>query len=193
MAGLPPSPELAANDNSMHRLGTRGAGVCLVAMAAIAPSAGAPAASNSVSAVPAILIDDTVHAALVRKAVLGARRRLEEPRCAKLLSEFTDGGHRTLQANLDAAGESAPAYLGRIEFHDGTDRRPCSAAGVAAYTTPGSRAVWICTGRFAVAQNTDPDLAEYLIIHEALHSLGLGENPPSSEQITRRVARRCSR
>ena len=79
-----------------------------------------------------------------------------------------------------------------LEFHDGSDRHPCSASGVAAFTTPGSRSVWVCTQRFVVADYTYPGLAEYLIIHEALHSLGLEENPPSSEQITRRVAARCA-
>ena len=30
------------------------------------------------------------------------------------------------------------------------------------------------------------------LIHEALHTLGLGENPPSSTEITERVLRRCT-
>jgi len=29
------------------------------------------------------------------------------------------------------------------------------------------------------------------IIHEMLHTLGLGENPPSSREITQRVNERC--
>jgi hypothetical protein len=29
------------------------------------------------------------------------------------------------------------------------------------------------------------------VIHEVLHSLGLGENPPSSDHITERVRARC--
>jgi hypothetical protein len=33
--------------------------------------------------------------------------------------------------------------------------------------------------------------AEALLIHEMLHSLGLGENPPTSHQITARVRARC--
>jgi len=34
-------------------------------------------------------------------------------------------------------------------------------------------------------------VAEAVIIHETLHSLGLGENPPTSDEITRRVFSRC--
>jgi hypothetical protein len=33
--------------------------------------------------------------------------------------------------------------------------------------------------------------AEAIVIHEWLHSLGLGENPPSSDYITTRVRARC--
>ena len=37
----------------------------------------------------------------------------------------------------------------------------------------------------------DPTWAEVVVIHEALHTLGLGENPPSSAEISIRVAARC--
>jgi hypothetical protein len=43
-------------------------------------------------------------------------------------------------------------------------------------------------GRLAAAE---PGRAEAIVIHEVLHSLGLGENPPSSEDITAAVERRC--
>jgi hypothetical protein len=42
-------------------------------------------------------------------------------------------------------------------------------------------------------QQLDPPLAEAIIIHEALHTLGLREDPPSSREITRRVVKRCGR
>ena len=35
--------------------------------------------------------------------------------------------------------------------------------------------------------------AEIIVLHEALHTLGLGENPPLSAVITDRVAARCGR
>jgi hypothetical protein len=34
--------------------------------------------------------------------------------------------------------------------------------------------------------------AEMTVIHEVLHTLGLGENRPSSSQITAQVRKRCS-
>jgi hypothetical protein len=39
----------------------------------------------------------------------------------------------------------------------------------------------------------DPSLAAALIIHEELHSLGLGEDPPTSKEITAKVIERCGR
>jgi hypothetical protein len=37
----------------------------------------------------------------------------------------------------------------------------------------------------------DSSTSEILIIHEVLHTLGLGENPPPSADITARVMARC--
>jgi hypothetical protein len=34
---------------------------------------------------------------------------------------------------------------------------------------------------------------EAILIHEALHTLGLAENPPTSFEITRQVLGRCTR
>ena len=39
-------------------------------------------------------------------AVVGARRRLEQPACRGLFSEYSDASGRTLQENLDALGET---------------------------------------------------------------------------------------
>jgi hypothetical protein len=39
----------------------------------------------------------------------------------------------------------------------------------------------------------DPGYAAVIVIHEALHTLGLPENPPTSEEITARVRERCSK
>ena len=57
-------------------------------------------------------------------------------------------------------------------------------------STPNVPRVVVCPG-FAGVQRSDPDFAESLVIHELLHTLGLGENPPTSAEITRRVEARC--
>jgi len=56
--------------------------------------------------------------------------------------------------------------------------------------TPGRALIYVCP-RFAAFQIGNPRLSAAVIIHESLHALGLGENPPSSDEINRRVERRC--
>jgi hypothetical protein len=58
-------------------------------------------------------------------------------------------------------------------------------------TTPGSRAVFVCTNRFTDFAKRSPVEAEAIVIHELLHTLGLGENPPSSDEITEAVLEAC--
>ena len=66
-------------------------------------------------------------------------------------------------------------------------------SGAVATTSPGSRFVMICGKQFLEAHAAGDGYAADLIIHEELHSLGLGENPPSSAEITARVIARCGR
>lgn len=124
-------------------------------------------------------------------AVVGARRRLEQPACRGLLAEFSDASGRTLQENLDALGETGGTYLARILFAQGSDRRRCKGDDAYAFTTPGSRVVYVCGRAFKSLAERDPVMAQAIVIHEALHTLGLGENPPRSSDITARVLARC--
>jgi hypothetical protein len=73
---------------------------------------------------------------------------------------------------------------------DGRDEGRCGDENVLATATPGSRLVAVC-GRFTRAYREDRTWAEIVLIHEALHTLGLGENPPTSAEISIRVAARC--
>ena len=105
---------------------------------------------------------------------------------------YPDGSGRTLAQNLEAAGRSAQIHLGWLIFRNGADKSLCLRSGVLAGTNPGERIVYLCA-QFKYIGRTDPGYAAALIIHEELHSLGLSENPPSSEQITDRVVSRCGR
>ena len=65
-------------------------------------------------------------------------------------------------------------------------------------TTPGVPRVFVCpagggqvTSRLARIEFQSGSLAEATVIHEMLHTLGLGENPPTAFEITRRVRNRC--
>jgi hypothetical protein len=126
----------------------------------------------------------------VRLAVHGAARRLADPACAAVLADFSDQRGTPLHLNLQQQDVTASAYVRRVFFYDGSGDAPCRRPGVFAYTAPGSRIVRACPALGWLA-STERDRAEAVVIHEVLHTLGLAENPPSSEQITTTVERRC--
>ncbi len=127
----------------------------------------------------------------VRGAVEGARKRLAQEGCARVLEDFADASGRTLRASLDALSLTPSEYIDRLVFYDAEGAGRCGSTGVLAMTTPGSRAVVVCAAPFAAARRRDRRLTEVILIHETLHSLGLGENPPSASEITSRVLARC--
>jgi hypothetical protein len=59
---------------------------------------------------------------------------------------------------------------------------------VAAVTSPMSLVVYVCGASFR-AQTLG--LRENTLIHEMLHTLRLLENPPTAQEISRQVWRRC--
>ncbi len=120
----------------------------------------------------------------------GARERLSEPRCQQVLDDFGDGEGRPLRARLEETGRTPEDYLGLVVFYDGRKHPRCGQKGILAVAQPGSRVVWVCPEELLRARR-DPVWAEAALIHEALHTLGLGENPPSSREITSQVIRRC--
>jgi hypothetical protein len=134
-----------------------------------------------------------VHAAAVERALTGAARRLEDPDCRRIFSEFRDTSGARLQDRLDALGVSGPDYLSLVHFADGAGRRSCHRGDVMAVTAPGSRVVYVCGRLFGAVEARSSARAQIVVLHEALHTLGLGENPPDSLEITRRVGERCGR
>ena len=132
-----------------------------------------------------------IHAAVVERAVAGASRRLGHEECRRILTDFHDAAGVRLQDRLDAQGVGAADYLKRIVFTDGFAHRGCRQGDALALTSPGSRVVHVCGPRFQQAQARRAETAEVVVLHEALHTLGLGEDPPTSLEITRQVAARC--
>ena len=137
-------------------------------------------------------------AASVERAKYGAAQRLRGPECVKLLTDFRDSEGRTLDQRLEEWAMSAADYLQMIPFFDGFSRPICGRSSVELVSTAGMALVCVCpagagalNSRFAKLQLENPSLAEFMIIHEMLHTLGLGENPPSSFEITEQVMRRC--
>ena len=156
--------------------------------AALAQDVGLPGSSN-------VRIGNERAAGAVRRAVAGASERLKDPACNALLHRFRAASGRTLQENLEATGQSSEAYLTtRIFFYEGYKLPTCRtrrAKQGLAVTWPGNRAVYVCTTRFTDVEKRNPLEAQAIMIHEMLHTLGLGENPPTSNEITDMVTEAC--
>jgi len=120
----------------------------------------------------------------------GATRRLEDVRCLSVLDDFEVDG-RTLRSTLAKWGTTPAEYLRLIPFLDGARHPLCRKKNVALVTEVGVRRVYVCGRVFSAQQLRQPGVAESMVIHEVLHTLGLGENPPSSIEITQRVEARC--
>jgi len=159
----------------------------VVLLAAPAPHDGGSAASDISLQVRS---KNTAAAAAIHEAGRAAAARLADPGCARVLSEFRDAAGRTLQERLDATGRTAAGQLQAVYFYDGTHRGGCQRGRTLAVTEPGSFVVHVCP-LFVRGQRQDNGSAAVALIHELLHTLGLGENPPSSEAITRHVRSRC--
>jgi hypothetical protein len=125
-------------------------------------------------------------------ALESASAQLADTECTKILTDFEDGNGRSLADRLSAVAVDIHAYLKMVTFIDDTRHRMC-VTGVLAFTVPGSRVVFVCSNELTRINSQKPDYVVASLIHEILHTLGLGENPPSSREITARVLARCGR
>jgi hypothetical protein len=129
------------------------------------------------------------HRFAVARAIRGAADQLADARCQALLDEFADTTGRPLRSVLAAHGLAVSDYMRQVFFYDAPEWA-CRAANLAV-TKPGNRAIFVCGARFQKEMSRNSRNAEAIVIHEVLHSLGLGENPPSSDHITARVRAQC--
>jgi hypothetical protein len=127
------------------------------------------------------------------EAAQEAEKKLAEPACRAVFSDFRSLDGRPLSEVLQGVGQDATTYFRGLVFYDGYGRKSCETRDILASTSPGSRAVFLCSAQFVEKARRDPGLAAALLIHEELHTLGLGENPPSSREITQQVIRRCGK
>jgi hypothetical protein len=170
-------------------------GLPLPALAALLLLAGPCGDARAEAPHPASNVDPRL-GPLVESAVISAAVRLQTSDCLAVLEEFRDSTTgRPLVERLAETGQSASEYLGRwITYTSGLGLRPCDNSGRLAFTSPGSRVVFVCRDQFlAASRKNNEGYASTILIHEALHSLGLGENPPDSRVITARVQARCGR
>ncbi len=126
-------------------------------------------------------------------AATGASRKLEDPGCLLVLSDFRDASDRSLADRLSETGLTARQFFERLEFRSGAHEPTCEKNRVDAFAKMGRRTVFVCPdGCFGLGRK-ELSHASNVLIHEMLHTLGLGENPPSSLEITSRVGERCGR
>jgi hypothetical protein len=157
--------------------------IAVLCLSLLAEPAGVMGETSSVR------VGDGFAAAALRRALKGARRRLVDPECRRVLSDFTATPGRLLLTNLEDAGQAPEDYLQTILFYDGSASIHCADRKTLAVTTPGSRVVFVCSA--LVGKLRHGREVEAMVIHEMLHSLGLGEDPPSGSEITAQVVMRC--
>jgi len=151
-----------------------------------------PGIASAQVQVPTVMIPNVTTRYTVARAIDGALRRLESASCQQVLDEFATESGATLRAVLDRSNVTAAEFLSRLRFADGKDMSQCTRnQALAAFTVPGNRVVFVCSSNFGVQFPQQMKAAEMIIIHEMLHAVGLGENPPASGDITARVTKRC--
>jgi hypothetical protein len=161
-----------------------------VVLLALATSMGAAETKGSPEQIR-VRLGGLYDAGTVQRSLDRARGRLERPQCQRVFTDFQDASGRPLQDVLDRTGRSGAEHLGTLLFYDGSGQPRCATPRTLAFTWVGSQIVFVCAHQFVEAARRDPLLADAALIHESLHSLGLGENPPSSSEITSRVISFC--
>ncbi len=127
----------------------------------------------------------------VQGAVDGAAARLSRPSCQDVLSDFADESGQSLRTTLLARGSSPAEAFSALRFIDSHAAPQCGAGTTLAFTQTGSPVIHVCGGQFRKRSMRNRMTAEVIVIHEFLHALGLGENPPTSQAITAQVVLRC--
>lgn len=139
-----------------------------------------------------VRIPDPVARRAAIDALETASARFADADCRKILTDFEDGNGRSLADQLSSLAVDIQGYLTMVTFMDDSRHARC-VSGVLAVTSPGSRVVRVCVGELKLINAQQPEYVIASFIHEILHTLGLGENPPSSRAITARVLARCGR
>jgi len=116
---------------------------------------------------------------------------LKAPKCQSAFEEFHDERGLPLMVRLREFGLSPADYLRMIYVMDGGGHPTCRREGVLVFTAKGSRSIYVCGRDFERFARRDRREVVVTIIHELLHSLGLGERPPSPQHITHRVRQLC--
>ena len=132
---------------------------------------------------PLIRIPDPLARRATIAALESASAQFADADCRRILTDFDDGNGRSLADRLSSVAVDVHVYLTMVTFIDDSRHKRC-ASGVLVFTAPGSRVVRVCAEELRRINAQQADYVVATIIHEILHTLGLGENPPSSREMS---------
>src|SRR5262245_54324527 len=127
----------------------------------------------------------------MNRVVKAASARLARCSCQEVLFDFVDEQGVPLWNKLAAIGRNPVDAFTALRFANKPLAPQCRTDKRLAFTFPGSQVIYVCSLKLRNESIRNSVRTELILIHEFLHSLGLGENPPTSQSITRRVAVRC--
>ena len=128
-------------------------------------------------------------AMVLAPAVALATERLGTDGCRQVFEELCDFTGRPVARRLEAGERSASSHFARLLFRE-TREGPCLQGLVAAWSAWGDVHVRICSQEFRSIAGRDRREAAAILIHEALHTLGVAEDA-AKEPLTAYVRRRC--
>ena len=127
----------------------------------------------------------------MNRVVEATAARLARSSCQKVLFDFVDEQGVPLGTKLTATGRNPVEAFAALRFVNKPLAPQCRTDKRLAFTFPGSQVIYVCSLKLRNESIRSSVRMELILIHEFLHSLGLGENPPTSQYITTRVAVRC--
>src|SRR5262245_60907865 len=127
----------------------------------------------------------------IKRVVDAAAARIARCDCQKLLFDFVDEQGVPLGTRLAANGRDPVEAFAALRFVNKPLAPQCRTGNRLAFTFPGSQVIYVCSLKLRNESVRTSARTEIIMIHEFLHSLGLGENPPTSQDITTRVEARC--
>jgi hypothetical protein len=148
--------------------------------------------SHATSATAQILLDFNGEDGWnMKRVVEAAAVRLAHCSCQKLLFDFVDEQGAPLGTRLASTSRNPVEAFTALRFVNKPLAPQCRTGNRLAFTFPGSQVIYVCSLKLRNESMRNSVRTELILIHEFLHSLGLGENPPTSAAITTQVTARC--